>query len=190
MIPSDSTLLIIDVQRGLDSPDWGQRNNPEAETNITRLLTAWRRAGWPIVHIQHLSTSPDSPLHPDNPGCRLKPAVIPNEGEPLFQKRVNSAFIGTDLEAHLRDQGNDVLVIVGLTTNHCVSTTVRMAGNLGFKTFVVEDATAAFAQTGHDGRQYTADEIHAVSLANLHEEFATVASTEQVLPALRPSESV
>lgn len=184
MFSPDAALLIIDVQQGFDSAEWGERSNPAAESNIIRLLAAWRSAGMPVIHVQHLSTSPDSPLHPDSPGSALKPEVAPRDGEPLIQKRVNSAFIGTELEALLRERGIDGLVIVGLTTNHCVSTTTRMAGNLGFETVVVGDATAAFGVTGHDGRHHSAEDVHAVSLANLHGEFATVTSTDDVLTTL------
>lgn len=184
MLSPDAALLIIDVQQGFDSTEWGERSNPAAESNIIRLLAAWRAAGMPVIHVQHLSTSPDSPLHPDSPGSALKPEVAPFDGEPLIQKQVNSAFIGTDLEALLHERGIDGLVIVGLTTNHCVSTTTRMAGNLGFETVVVGDATAAFGATGHDGRHHPAEDVHAVSLANLHGEFATVSTTDEVLTAL------
>lgn len=184
VISPEAALLIIDVQQGFDSTEWGKRTNPDAESNIVRLLAAWRQAGRPVIHVQHLSTFPDSPLHPDSPGCALKPEVAPRDGELLVQKRVNSAFIGTELEAHLRGRGIEALVIVGLTTNHCVSTTARMAGNLGFETEVVEDATAAFGCEGHDGHRFSADEVHAIALANLHGEFATVLSTGEVLTAI------
>lgn len=184
MISPGAALLIVDVQQGFDSTAWGERTNPDAESNIVRLLAAWREAGNPIIHVQHLSTSPDSPLHPDSPGSALKPEVAPRDGEPLVRKRVNSAFIGTELEAQLRERGIGALVIVGLTTNHCVSTTARMAGNLGFGTVVVADATAAFGVEGHDGRRFSADDVHAIALANLHGEFATVLSTGEVLEAL------
>ncbi len=189
MLSSNTALLLIDIQRAFDDPQWGPRNNPHAEANIARLLAAWRESGLPVVHVQHLSNHPDSLLNPINPGCEIKAEALPLAGEALFQKRVNSAFIGTDLETHLRAHGIHSLVIVGLTTNHCVSTTTRMAGNLGFETFVVDDATATFARTGHDGRQYTAEEIHAVSLANLHGGFATVVSTDMLLEILRMHQS-
>ena len=184
-LPPNAVLLIIDVQQGMDELCWGRRNNPQAEDNIARLLTAWRQSNRPVVHVQHLSRLPDSPLRASHPGSAIKDAVQPQAGEVLVCKHVNSAFIGTDLEQQLREQGYDTLVIVGLTTPHCVSTTTRMAGNLGFRTFIVSDATAAFDMIGHDGVKFSAEQIHAVSLATLHDEFATVVATETLLHALQ-----
>ncbi len=182
---SPAALLLIDVQQGLNEPRWGARNNPHAEQQIAALLAAWRQAKWPVIHVQHMSQEPGSPLRADAPGNAFKPEAMPREAEPVFQKRVNSAFIGTALEAHLRRQGIQTLVIVGLTTDHCVSTTARMAGNLGFDVVVVEDATAAFERTGPDGTHYSAEQMHRVALASLHGEFAQVQSAHEVLARLR-----
>ena len=184
MIPPNAALLVIDVQRGLDHPKYGRRSNPEAEANIARLLAAWRRAGWPVVHVQHRSTSPDSPLRPGTSGVEIKPEAAPLEGEPLFQKRVNGAFIGTDLEPYLREQKIASVVVVGLTADHCVSSTARLAGDLGFDAFVVADATAAFEREGWDGRRFSAEDVHAVALVNLQGEFATILTTADALAAL------
>ncbi len=177
--------LLIAVQQGFDEPGWGKRNNPEAERRIAALLAAWRQAGRSVIHVQHMSGEPRSPLRPGQPGNAFKPEAAPREGEPVFRKTVNSAFIGTELEAHLKREGIRALVIAGLTTDHCVSTTVRMAGNLGFDVVVVEDATATFDRTGPDGARYSADELHRVALASLHGEFAQVRSSDDVLAALR-----
>jgi nicotinamidase-related amidase len=182
---SPPALLLIDVQMGLDDPKWGARNNPQAEQRMSALLGAWRRAKWPVIHVQHMSQVPGSPLRPELPGNAIKEEVNPSKGEPVFQKTVNSAFIGTALEAHLRREGIESLVIVGLTTDHCVSTTVRMAGNLGFDVVVVEDATATFERTGPDGVRYSADQMHRLALASLHREFAQVQTAEDVLARLR-----
>jgi nicotinamidase-related amidase len=183
-LPENAVLLIIDVQKGFDNPRWGQRNNSQAEANMARLLAAWRANCRPVFHVQHLSVMPGSPLRPENPGSAFKDEVTPLEGEPVFQKHVNSAFIGTDLEARLRAGGYDTLVIAGLTTPHCISTTARMAGNLGFTTYVVSDATAAFGLTGPDGHDYSAEEVHALSLATIHGEFAEVVDAAYILGKL------
>ena len=177
-------LLLIDVQQGFDEPYWGARNHPDAEAQIARLLAAWRRVGWPVLHAQHMSVEPQSPLRPEHPGHALRPEAMPWEGEPLFLKTVNSPFVETGLEAYLREHGIEHLVIVGLTTNHCVSTTVRMAANLGFTVVMVDEATATFERTGPDGTHYTAEQMHRTALASLHGEFATVRRVDDVLADL------
>jgi len=117
-------------------------------------------------------------LRPELPGCQFKPEAAPIEGEPVFKKTVNSAFIGTKLESYLRDNGIEQIVIVGLTTDHCVSTTTRMAGNLGFKVLLVSDATATFDRKGPGGKEYMAENIHAIHIASLNGEFCSVITTE------------
>ncbi len=183
-LSQNAALLLIDVQKGLDNAVYGERNNPQAEDNMARLLAAWRAAGRAVYHVQHLSVISDSPLREGLPGCEIKEFAKPLPGEPLFQKHVNSAFIGTNLEQHLRKQGNDTLIIVGLTTEHCVSTTTRMASNLGFNVVLVADATASYDATGYDGHHYTADQVHTISLATLHGEFCTVVETDNLLLSL------
>lgn len=176
-----AALLLVDVQLGFDEPYWGERNNPYAETNIAALLEHWRLKDWPVLHVQHCSLEERSPLRKDRPGNAFKPVAEPRVGEQIFQKSVNSAFIGSNLESELRKAGISSLVIVGLTTDHCVSTTTRMAANLGFKTYIVHDATATFGKVGYDGHKYTAEEIHRTALASLKDEFATVLATQDIL---------
>jgi nicotinamidase-related amidase len=178
---SDPCLLLIDVQRGFDEPRWGPRNNPGAEANIARLIEAWRRTGRPIVHVRHHSRLPQSPLGPDQPGAAFKPEALPEPDEPIYTKDVNSAFIGTTLDADLRARGATMLVVAGLTTDHCVSTTVRMGANLGYRVWVAADACATFDRADHTGRPLPAEDVHRAALASLHGEFATVADTEALI---------
>ncbi|MGI0058846.1 MAG: cysteine hydrolase family protein [Nitrosotalea sp.] len=178
----NTALILIDVQKGFDEASfWGKRNNLSAEENMAKLLATWRRTKRPILYIKHNSRNPKVPLHPKHKGNEIKDIVKPENDEPIIIKSVNSAFIGTDLEKRLREQGIDTIVIVGLTTDHCVSTTTRMAGNLGFTTYLVSDATATFDRKGPTGKYYTADEMHDLALASLHNEFATVVTTEKLL---------
>lgn len=180
----NTALLVVDVQMAFDDPAWGPRNNPAAEAKIAALLAAWRAAGAPVIHVHHDSTGPEGRFRPGAPGNAAKPEALPLEGEKIYRKRVNSAFIGTDLDADLRSMGVEALVIVGLTTNHCISTTARMSGNLGFETYVVADATATFARASLNGRIRSADEVHDAALSDLHDEFAEVVETRAVLAAL------
>jgi nicotinamidase-related amidase len=185
-LPPTATLILIDVQDGFDAPSWGERNNPGAEHNIERLLARWRDSRRPVIHVRHDSTEPNSTLRPDAPGNAIKGEATPNPGEPIVGKHVNSAFIGTDLETRLKAHASDTVVLCGFTTNHCVSTTARMAGNLGFRTFVLSDSTVAFAMRspGPDGRLIPAAVMHEVGLAELNREFATILTTDELLALL------
>lgn len=177
-----TALIIIDVQQGFDDAFWGTRNNPNAEANIKKLLDKWRADNQPIIHVQHCSTDENSPLHPAKPGNAFKPEMQPQGDETVIQKNVNSSFIGTNLEAHLREQGIEDVVIVGLTTDHCVSTTTRMAGNFGFTVHLVADATATFDRPSFDGsRVIPADEIYEIHLSSVHNEFCIVCHATDIL---------
>ena len=180
MLSTNTALLVIDVQQGFLDPAWGSRNNPEAEANVVRLLAIWRRGHRPIRHVHHSSRSAAGHFFRGTPGHRPKPEALPFSGEPIYLKEANSGFIGTTLEQDLRAQRIESLVLVGLTTNHCVSTTARMAGNLGFVTYVVQDATAAFDRLGLDGKMRSAADVHSAALSDLAEEFAAIVHTDDV----------
>lgn len=178
-----TALLIIDNQQGFSHPThWGpERSNPSYESNLVSLLSAFRTASPQplIIHIAHSSLSPLSPLHPSSTGHAFYPSSTPLPGELSLTKFVNSAFIGTDLEAILRAHGVQALFVAGLSTDHCVSTTVRMAGNLGVagRVVLVWDATAAWRKPGGE---WDAETVHAVHVESLRE-FAEVRSTKEVL---------
>jgi nicotinamidase-related amidase len=183
-LSQSTALIVVDVQQAFLDPRWGERNNPQAESNIARLLAAWRSSGRPIRHVVHDSVEPDSLLRPEYPGNAIQATATPQAHEPVYRKHVNSAFIGTRLESDLRRDEIDTVVIVGLTTNHCVSTTARMAANLGFTTVVVSDATASFARPALDGTLRPAEAVHSSALSDLNEEFATVVDTAEVLQSV------
>jgi nicotinamidase-related amidase len=184
--PSLTALIVVDVQRAFD--EWEasgkRRNNPQALARIADLLGAFRDHGAPVFHIRHESMRPNSSFAPGSPGYPVKDEARELEGEPVIVKRVNSAFIGTDLEARLRAAGITALVICGATTNHCVETTTRMAGNLGFDAALVRDATWTFDRVGPDGDAHSAEEIHAMTLANLNGEFARIVSAAEAIAGL------
>ncbi|MGP9467061.1 cysteine hydrolase family protein [Halomonas citrativorans] len=174
-------LMIIDMQRGMSDPAAGERNNPNAEENIQRLLTKWRSTCWPVVHVRHISRTPGSPFWPGQPGAEFQPALVPEPKEHVVEKNIPCAFTHSGLERWLHAREIKRLVIVGVSTSNSVEATARTAGNLGFDTHVVADATFTFAKQDYAGAYRTADEVHAMSLANLEGEYAVITRADEVL---------
>jgi nicotinamidase-related amidase len=179
----NTALIIIDFQDGFDDHEYwgGNRNNPDAEINTKKVLDTWRELRLPVFHVKHNSTNPKSRLAPGQPGNAIKEIVKPVGNEPVIPKKVNSAFIGTDLQKRLEETGVTTVVLAGFQTDHCVSTTARMAANLGFQTIILSDATATFDRTSSTGQKFTSQQIHDINLTSLHEEFATILTTQQLL---------
>ncbi|KAF0863269.1 cysteine hydrolase family protein [Pseudomonas sp. LD120] len=181
LIAPNTALILIDQQQGILHPRLGPRNNPKAEQRMLELLAHWRLRGWPVIHVQHLSRSRDSVFWPGQAGVEFQPDFAPQAGEWLVQKQVPDAFCGHSLNADLRRKGIEHLVIAGVATNNSVESTARTAGNLGFNVWVVADACYTFDKPDFAGRARSAEEVHAMSLANLHGEYATVLTLAQLL---------
>ena len=177
-------LVVVDVQQGFDDPWWGERNNPDCDANIADLVREWSGRGRPLVYVRHDSDEPDSPLRKGSPGNRLK-EYLTAEPDLVVSKSVNSSFLGTpDLDAWLRERDLKGIVVCGITTNHCCETTARMGGNLGHRVLFALDATHTFDRTGPYGEVVTADELARVTGVNLHDEFAEVVRTADLLGEL------
>ncbi|WP_355661379.1 cysteine hydrolase family protein [Halomonas salifodinae] len=174
-----TALVIIDMQRAIDG--WGEPSNPDLEANLAELLACWRGGSGHIVHVRHFSRSPGSPRRAGQPGAEFKDCVTPAQGERVLTKHVDSAFVGTDLEAWLRRHGVGHLVVAGVTTGHAVGTTVRHGACLGFSLSVVEDACACFPLADLAGRAWSGEALHQASLALLAGRYATITSTREVV---------
>ncbi|MGY1919627.1 cysteine hydrolase family protein [Pseudomonas tolaasii] len=183
MTPPDTnaTLLIIDMQEGMNQPALGRRNNPNAELQIQALLSAWRQSGRPVVHVRHISRTPGSVFWPGQPGCEFQQALVPLKHEHVVEKNVPDAFIASGLERWLHARAIKQLVIAGVITNNSVEATARSAGNLGFDVIVAADACYTFDQTDLCGRLWPAEDVHALSLSNLAMDYASVLETAEIL---------
>jgi nicotinamidase-related amidase len=168
-------LILIDLQKAIDDPSWGSRNNPSAEARARQLLELWRHRGWPRFHIRHDSREPESKYRPGQPLHAWKPETEPLPGEIVLGKTTCNAFASTGLAERLRAAGASRVFVCGVITNNSVESTVRAGGDLGFSMYLVEDACFTFGK----GR-WTADEVHEMSLMNLEGEYATITTSAQV----------
>jgi len=177
-------LIIIDMQKCMAAPGAGERNNPDAERNIAALLAAWRARQAPVVHVRHISRSPDSPFRPGQPGAEFQEQFAPRADGHVVEKNVTDCFIHSSLERWLRVRGVEEVVIVGVSTNSSVEASARTAGNLGFAVQVVADATFAFAKRDYGGAWRSAEDVHLMALSNLDGEYARIVDTAGVLEEL------
>ncbi|MGO4619908.1 isochorismatase family protein [Ensifer sp. 2YAB10] len=185
VVPDNAVLLPIDMQQAFDSAPWPRRWNADIDRNGLALLAAWRAAGRPVIHVRHDSVMPGSTLAPGASGNAFRPGFEPQAGEPLVTKSVNAAFIGTDLDLRLRRLGVDTVVAFGISTDMCVSTSVRVGANLGYRMILVEDACDCFDQPDGDGTEIPARDVHRAHVATLRAEFAEVTTTVAFVEALR-----
>ncbi|HEX7684746.1 MAG TPA: cysteine hydrolase family protein [Trinickia sp.] len=183
-LAANAALVVVDMQNGIDRATLGRRNNPDAERNIETLLAAWRTSGRPVVHVRHISRSPESIFWPGQSGAEFQPRFAPLAHEHVVEKNVPDAFAATGLERWLRVRDIEQVVIVGVITNNSVEATARSAGNLGFSATVVSDAAFTFDLRDLNGRVWPAEDVHALSLANIAMDYASVRATEAVVRML------
>jgi nicotinamidase-related amidase len=180
-LPSDTVLVIVDVQQAIDDPKWGPRNNPDAEASIAALLAAWRAAAMPIAHVRHDSTEERSPYRPDAPGHAFKREAMPLDGETVVGKSANSAFVATDLDERLTAMGATTLVVCGVLTHNSLEATVRHGANLGYRVIVPADACWAVDVRDLNGRLWPAEDVHQLSLAVMNGEYAAIADAATLI---------
>lgn len=178
---SRTVLLPIDVQQGFDDPAWPTRWNSNMEANGRALLAHWRAKGAPIIHVRHDSVQPGSVLAPGHWGNAFRDGFAPAPGEPVVSKSVNSAFIGTDLDLRLRRLGAERIVTFGISTDMCVSTTIRTGANMGWKLLLVPDACDCYALPDGRGGTIAARAVHDVHVATLEFEFCEIALTRDLV---------
>lgn len=185
MIDIRTTILLpIDMQQAFDGPAWPKKWNADCDANGLKLLDAWRHVGGTVIHVRHNSIEENSTLREGAPGHAFRPGFEPLPGEALVEKSVNAAFIGTDLDLRLKRLGVSTVIAFGITTDMCVSTTIRTGANLGWEMMLVEDACDCLDLPGPDGETIPAREVHKVHVATLGFEFCTVTSTADLIAGL------
>jgi len=176
-----AVLLPVDLQQGFDEPGWPRRWNAGADANGLALLAEWRAAGRPIIHVRHDSVEPSSSLRLGTPGNGFRPGFGPEGDEPLITKSVNSAFLGTDLDLRLKRLGAKHVVVFGISTDMCVSTTIRTGANMGWDMILVPDASDCFDLPDGQGGTIPAEEVQRAHVATLAFEFCKVLTTSELI---------
>ncbi|MFC7292522.1 isochorismatase family protein [Hirschia litorea] len=182
-ITPQSALIIVDVQKAIDLPYWGVRNNIDAEMKMRSILEMWRNLGYPIFHIQHNSNEEASGYNPARISHAFKDETVPINGEVVIGKSVHSAFVGTDLTQRLHQLAVDEIFMFGVKTNNSIETSVRHGANLGFDILLIEDACFTHNQKDWNGKLRSAEDVHAMTLSNLEGEYCRVVTSSQVLNA-------
>ena len=177
-------LVILELQKAIDHPDWGIRNNPDAETNIARILAVWRDRGWPVLHVKHNSANPASTYYAGQSGNLFKAEAEPVSGETIITKTVHSAFVENGLREALSALGTNSLILAGVKTNNSIETSVRHGSNLGFDIHLLADGCFTHDQVDWNGKTWSADDVHAITLSHLNGEYCTVTTTKEILTTL------
>jgi nicotinamidase-related amidase len=180
-ISANSVLIFVNAQLGLLDSTQEDRNNSEAEINISKLLTFWRKNKGPVIHIKHVSENPQSMFFRSATGCDFLPSLYPQEHEDIIEKTKSSAFANTLLETRLREIVPDNLFFAGFTANECIDATVKDAASLEFASLVFGDATAMFDIRDPDGKLIKAERLHKLTLANINAYYAKVIRTADVI---------
>ncbi|MBW8637802.1 cysteine hydrolase [Hoeflea sp. WL0058] len=169
-----ASLVLIDMQNEYVEGPIAVTGCADAVKAAAVLLERMREAGRPIIHVAHKGR-PGSLFDRDAHRGRFIEALDPHDGEAVVEKGLPNAFAGTTLAEELQDAQNTELILVGFMTHMCVSSTARVALDLGYR--VTIDARACATRDLPDGRNGVIDAqtVHDVALAELADRFAIVA---------------
>lgn len=181
-----SALLVVDIQDSFKvGPRWERRSNPDFERNVERLLESYRAAGLPVLFFLH--TDPDPGFETTSPHFKLMDFLAPRADEPTLVKTSRNCFTSTNLREILESRGVRRLAVTGITMETCCETTTRVAGDLGYDVDFVIDAMRTFPITDREtGEEISTDEIARRTRFVLHNRFARVTATEELLRELVP----
>jgi len=177
-----TALLIIDIQNDyFPNGRFELTNAEQAGKNAGQVLNSFRKAGLPVIHIQHIATKPDAIFFlPNTSGAEIHSSVSPQKGEKIIIKHYPNSFIETDLLETLKKEGITNLVIVGMMTHMCIDATTRAAKDYGFNCTVISDACATRDLAINDV-VVNAKDVHNAFLSALNGYYANIVGTATYL---------
>ncbi len=190
--PAKTALLLIDFQREYFDGALSLPDGPSAAAKAVQLVAAADRCGVPVIHVHHIAGHPAATLFARNAsGSAPVAGLVPLPGHRRIEKGLPSSFVGTTLEADLRAEGRELLLIAGLMTHMCVDSTARDAVHRGFRVVLAADACASRDLPnplgGALGGVVPHATVHAATLAALADRFADVVVVDRLTALLTPA---
>jgi nicotinamidase-related amidase len=179
-----TALILIDLQNDyFPGGAMELADMTKAAAKARDLLAAFRQAGRPRFHVQHIALGPGAAFfRPDTPGVEIHQSVWPRPGEPVIQKHYPNAFRDTNLLETLKSAGVEELIIAGAMSHMCIDASTRAAFDFGFSCTVIHDACATRDLT-FEGLTIPAPQVHGAFMAALRLRYAKVMSLREFLAA-------
>lgn len=176
-----TALILIDIQN--DYFDGGLMpldGMDAAAANAARLLAGARTRQESLFHIRHIAASAEAPFfRPGTTGSEIHQTVRPATGETVIEKTRPNSFVGTGLEAALRETGINRVTLCGAMSQMCVDATARAAADLGFSVTIIADACAA-ASVSFGGVSVPSEHVHAAIMAPLAASYGKVVTMADI----------
>lgn len=174
-----TALLVIDVQESFRHAPYFEESGLNTYLSAQqKLIDGTNAAGIPVVQIFHVDG--DRAFAEENgfvrtlEGIQIKPAVT-------FRKNRHSAFVGTQLDAWLKDNSITRLIVSGIRTEQCCETTTRHGSDIGYSVDYVTEATLTFPMTHASGEVFSAEQIAKRTELVLAGRFARIVTVDEAL---------
>lgn len=178
---SSTALIVIDFQNEYFEGKIFIPDGMKALKNTQRLVKFAHKNQFPVFFIQHIGLA-DGPLFAKgSKTAKFHPDLQPGKTDHVITKATPSSFVGTDLEKQLKQMGIKKIIITGLMTHMCVSSTARDAVPLGYQVIIAEDATATRDLATWDHQVIDHDTLQKTALAGVADVFAEIFTTDQIL---------
>ncbi|EFE96575.1 cysteine hydrolase family protein [Serratia odorifera] len=181
LVAGTTALLVIDFQNEYFSGKMPIPDGLKALGNSQKLVAFAHRHNMPVFFVRHIGPA-DGPLFAEgSQSAQFHADLQPSKGDVVISKATPSSFVGTDLDRQLKSKNIKTLIVTGLMTHMCVSTTARDALPLGYQVIIPEDATATRDLATWDNQVVDHASLQRAALAGVADVFAEIKTTQQVL---------
>lgn len=182
---SKRALVVVDVQNEYISGNF-LITYPDPKVSMANILAAMdaaKKAGIPVITVQHSLPAGAPIFAADSDNFKLHPDVAARDVELNLVKGNASSFSGTELKSFLESKNIGTVAVIGYMTHNCVDSTVREAAHKGYEVEVLADACGSLPYANKAG-EASAEVLHNATLTVLSGFFANVVSTTEWIGAV------